>query len=164
VLFGLTTSLAVCGPTHRPSLLRIISSRAVRACPPQADNKRLGYWSAGKGEVELPPETTAGLCWIGGRGKLLCSHHGPTWNSEALRLITTLFLSSACAFHSSHAPSDTNASTTIIDPQTQQTKWESATPRPRRCAPWGPRSSKTSMNNSEAPLATMWASVKWAHC
>src|SRR5713226_4958953 len=36
-------------------------------------------------------EAACGTLLDSGRGKL-CSHHGPTWNSEALRLITILFL------------------------------------------------------------------------
>src|SRR5580704_10379996 len=66
-------------------------------------------------------------------------------------------VSSSCAFHSSHSLSDTNVSTSISI-STQQPNGICDTPKALRA--WAPRSPKTSMNNSEASLATMWASVK----
>jgi hypothetical protein len=68
--------------------LRSISSR--RAGVPHRRTQMLGYCSPGNVKSNFRPNH-AGTLLDSGRGKL-CSHHGPTWNSEALRLITTLFL------------------------------------------------------------------------
>ena len=75
-----------CGlPTNTPVVtLRSISSR--RAGVPHRRTQTLGYWSAGKVRSNFRPNH-AGTLLDSGRGKL-CSHHGPTWNSEAVRLIT----------------------------------------------------------------------------
>ena len=76
-----------CGlPTNTSVVtLRSISSR--RAGVPPRRTQMLGYCSAGNVKSNFR-SNHAGTLLDSGRGKL-CSHHGPTWNSEALRLITS---------------------------------------------------------------------------
>src|SRR6266705_2329590 len=117
-----------CGlPTNTSVVtLRIISSR--RAGVPHRRTQTLGYCSAGKVKSNFH-SNHAGTLLDSGRGKL-CSHHGPTWNSEALRLITVLFLLRVHFTVRIDFPIQMSPQPSLSQRSNQT---ESAT-RPRRCA------------------------------
>ena len=117
-----------CGlPTNTSVVtLRSISSR--RAGVPHRRTQTLGYCSAGKVKSNFR-SNHAGTLLDSGRDKL-CSHHGPTWNSEALRLITILFLLRVHFTVRIHFPIQMSPQPSRSQRSNQT---ESATP-PRRCA------------------------------